>query len=89
MGDLEKLVEQHRLPERMIPLLFDAAIGLKVRNATYRASMEESGEEPIIEQTAGRDLQRLVEAGLLQPNGERRGRYYTATSAMARYVLRP
>jgi Fic family protein len=81
--DLEKLTEQHRLPERMIPLLFDAALGLRVRNATYRASMEESGEEPVTEQTAGRDLQRLVEAGLLQPNGERRGRYYTATSAVA------
>jgi Fic family protein len=83
--DLEKLVEQSRLPERVIPLLFDAAIGLRVRNATYRASMEESGDEPITEQTASRDLQRLVEAGLLKPNGERRGRYYTATSVVAQF----
>jgi Fic family protein len=81
--DLEKLVEQNRLPERVIPLLFDAAVGLRVRNATYRASMEESGDEPITEQTASRDLQRLVEAGLLEPNGERRGRYYTATPVVA------
>jgi Fic family protein len=80
---LEKLVEQNRLHERMIPLLFDAAIGLRVRNATYRASMTESGEEPITEQTASRDFQRLIEAGLLTPNGERRGRYYTATPAVA------
>ena len=83
--DLEKLIEQNRLPERMIPLLFDAAIGLRVRNATYRASMEESGDEPVTEQTASRDLQRLVEAGLLKPNGERRGRYYTATSVVAQF----
>jgi len=81
--DLEKLVEQNRLQERVIPLLFDAAIGMRVRNATYRASMEESGEEPITEQTASRDFQRLIEAGLLKPNGERRGRYYTATPAVA------
>lgn len=81
--DLEKLVEQNRLPERVIPLLFDAAVGLRVRNATYRASMEESGEDPITEQTASRDFQRLTEAGLLKPNGERRGRYYTATSVVA------
>jgi Fic family protein len=80
---LEKLVEQNRLHERMIPLLFDAAVGLRVRNATYRASMEESGEEPITEQTASRDFQRLIEAGLLEPNGERRGRYYTATPVVA------
>jgi Fic family protein len=81
--DLEKLVEQNRLHERMIPLLFDAAIGLRVRNATYRASMQESGEEPITEQTASRDFQRLTEAGLLKPNGERRGRFYTATPVVA------
>jgi Fic family protein len=80
---LEKLVEQNRLHERVIPLLFDAAVGLRVRNATYRASMEESGDEPITEQTASRDFQRLIEAGLLEPNGERRGRYYTATPVVA------
>jgi len=81
--DLEKLVEQNRLQERVIPLLFDAAIGMRVRNATYRASMEEAGEEPITEQTASRDFQRLIEAGLLKPNGERRGRFYTATPVVA------
>jgi Fic family protein len=83
--DLEKLVEHKRLPERVIPLLFDAAVGLRVRNATYRASMEESGDEPVTEQTASRDLQRLVEAGLLTPNGERRGRYYTATTEVSKF----
>jgi Fic family protein len=83
--DLEKLVEQNRLPERVIPLLFDAAVGMRVRNATYRASMEESGENPVTEQTASRDLQRLTEAGLLRPNGERRGRYYTATPVVSQF----
>jgi Fic family protein len=83
--DLEKLVEENRLPERVIPLLFDAAVGLRVRNATYRASMEEAGEEPVTEQTASRDFQRLTEAGLLKPNGERRGRYYTATPVVAQF----
>jgi hypothetical protein len=81
--NLEKLVEQQRLPERMIPLLFDAAVGLRVRNATYRAGLEESGEDPITEQTASRDLQRLVGAGLLLPKGERRGRFYQASDGVA------
>jgi Fic family protein len=82
--DLEKLAEQNRLQERVLPLLFDAAIGMRVRNATYRASMKEAGEEAVTEQTASRDFQRLTEAGLLKPNGERRGRYYTATPVIAR-----
>ena len=41
-----------------------------------RATLEETSEEPISEPTASRDLQRLVEAGLLTPRGEKRGRYY-------------
>lgn len=83
--DLERLVEQNRLAERVIPLLFDAAIGMRVRNATYRASIEESGDDPITEQTAMRDFQRLMEAGLLEANGERRGRFYTATPVVAQF----
>lgn len=59
-----------------MPLLHDAAMGLRVRNATYRAMLEQSGEEPITEQTASRDFQRLVAAGLLVPGGEKRGRSY-------------
>jgi hypothetical protein len=66
----------------VIPLLFDAAIGLRVRNATYRANLEESGEETITEQTASRDLQRLVRAELLVPSGERRGRFYVAGTSV-------
>jgi Fic family protein len=74
--DLERLAEQRRLPERVLPLLHDAALGLRVRNATYRAALEQSGEEPITEQTASRDFQRLVTAGLLVPTGAKRGRSY-------------
>lgn len=73
-SELENLVSRRRLPERMIVALFDATIGLRVRNATYRSYLE--GE--ITEATAGRDLRQLVEAGLLAPKGERRGRYYVA-----------
>lgn len=77
--DLEQLTQQRDLPERMLPLLFDAAMGLRVRNATYRASLEESGDELITEQTASRDLQRLVQAGLLVPRGQKRGRLYAGS----------
>jgi Fic family protein len=67
------------LPERVMLVLFDAASGLRVRNATYRATLEDAGDEPISEQTASRDLQRLVEVGLLRPVGEKRARYYAGS----------
>ena len=73
---LDGLARRHALPERAIAAMFDAAQGLRVRNATYRAMQE---EEEISEQAAGRDLRGLVEAGLLVPSGEKRGRFYTAS----------
>lgn len=64
----------------MLPLLFDATAGFRIRNATYRATLEEAGDEQIAEPTATRDLQRLVDAGLLTPRGGKRGRYYVGAS---------
>jgi hypothetical protein len=61
--------------------LFDAMIGLRVRNATYRAYFDD-GPEEITEATASRDLQKLVQANLLEARGERRGRHYVACSAL-------
>jgi Fic family protein len=75
--ELENLVKGLRLPERSVMALFDAMIGLRVRNATYRAYFDD-GPEEITEATASRDLQKLVQAELLQPRGERRGRHYIA-----------
>lgn len=76
-SELERIVSTRRLPERTIMALFDATIGLRVRNATYRSYFEDGAEE-ITEVTATRDLKQLVEADLLEPRGERRGRYYVA-----------
>src|SRR5438874_9907257 len=73
-SDLELIAKQHKLPERMIPALYDAAMGFRVRNATYRAI----DRDEITEQTASRDLRELVDERLLVPQGERRGRYYLA-----------
>ena len=58
-------------------MLLDAATGLRVRRATYRAVLAER-EEEITEQTATRDLTRIAELGLIEARGERRGRYYVA-----------
>jgi Fic family protein len=76
-SELERVVSTRHLPERTIMALFDATIGLRVRNATYRSYFEDGAEE-ITEVTATRDLKQLVEADLLEPRGERRGRFYVA-----------
>ncbi|WP_300007722.1 Fic family protein [Pseudonocardia sp.] len=76
-SELERLVARRRLPERTIMALFDATVGLRVRNATYRSYYEDTPDE-ITDVTAGRDLRGLVEAGLLEPRGQKRGRVYVA-----------
>jgi hypothetical protein len=75
--ELERIVAKRRLPERAIMALFDATIGLRVRNPTYRSYFEYTSDE-ITEATASRDLRQLVDADLLMPRGESRGRYYLA-----------
>jgi Fic family protein len=71
------LREQHRLPERAMAALFDATLGLRVRNASYRAALDE-WQESISSQTASDDLRAMVNAGLLYKRGEKRGTYYVA-----------
>lgn len=73
-ADLERIAQRHKLPERVITALYDAAMGFRVRNATYRAT----DKDTITENMASRDLRDLVDRGLLVPLGERRGRFYLA-----------
>jgi hypothetical protein len=75
--ELERLTSSEGLPERTLVALYDAAVGFRVRNGVYRASIDETGDE-ITDQVASRDLKQLTENGLLVPHGERRGRFYTA-----------
>jgi hypothetical protein len=56
--------------------LADAAVGLRVRNGTYRPIAE------INDNLASRDLKSLVEQGLLVAEGEKRGRFYTASGSL-------
>lgn len=70
------LVLAHGLPERCAAALYDAAFGLRLRNATYRSLVEQSTGEEISALTASRDLGALVQSDLLLPVGERRARHY-------------
>jgi Fic family protein len=74
---IDGLIQQNKLQQRVEAALFDASLGLKVRNASYRATLEGWGEG-ISNQSATTDLQAMVRAGLLSQHGAKRGTYYEA-----------
>ena len=69
-------IARRRLPERCFGALWDASLGFRVRNATYR----EFADVSLV--VAGRDLKALSDAGLLVARGQARGRYYMASQAL-------
>ncbi len=71
-GAVEGLAESKGLHERCAFALTDAALGFKVRNPMYRQVAQ------ISTGLASRDLRAMVDAGLLVPMNERRGRFYVA-----------
>ena len=78
-NDLHGLVARLGLHERTALALLEALSGLRVRNASYRVSADISNN------LASRDLKALVDAGLLAPQGERRGRSYSP-AALVRQI---
>ena len=73
-----ELAEGSGLPERCAAALVDTAYGLRIRRGSYQsAGLAMAGEE-ISNQSASRDLMRMVDLGLLRTVGERRARYYLA-----------
>lgn len=81
-GELESLIHASRLAPRSIGVLFDAAVGLRVRNSGYRAVLR-SWDEEISNQVATTDLASMVRAGLLEQRGRKRGTYYVATGPVS------
>jgi Fic family protein len=73
---LEQEAKKHGLPPRTMNALMKAAYQIKVQNPSYRQ------ESDISVQVAKLDLRNLVSAGLLEPRGEKRGRYYVASEAL-------
>jgi len=76
---VDDLREDKGLPERSIGSLFDATIGLRIRNASYRRDVELVEMEEITNQVATNDLRKIVDAGLLRQRGSKRGTYYVAS----------
>jgi Fic family protein len=74
--ELDVLIRANHLPDRTIMPLSDASFGMSVRNSLYRKQADVS------ENVASRDLKMLVDAGFLEPIGERRGRFYKGSGAL-------
>ena len=51
---------------------------MRLTHSTYKTIMEVTAGETISGQTASRDLRALVDARLLKPLGQTRGRHYVA-----------
>ena len=64
-----------RLPSRVVPVLFNTALGFRAQRSLYRSLVEEDVSEAI----ATRDLRAMADVRLLVAHGERRGRFYTAS----------
>ncbi|MGP8251317.1 MAG: Fic family protein [Terracidiphilus sp.] len=71
--EADQIIKQLGFPERTLNAICSAAMGLRVRNSSYRNLAE------LNDILASRDLKNLVAAGLLIPQGERRGRLYVGS----------
>jgi Fic family protein len=78
----DQLVRSRRLPDRCIGTLCDASRGWRLRRSMYIKSVKSGAGETITDATATRDLRAITEAGLLDPVGERRGRYYQPSAEL-------
>lgn len=78
--EIELIISRHGLPERLIYAVADGALGYSVRNSSYRNLAE------LNDVMASRDLKAAVQAGLLIPTGERRGRTYTGSPELRALV---
>ena len=76
-SEILELTQAKSLHDRMAMGLLQAAFGGRVRNSSYRVSADVS------KNLASRDLKMLVDARLLVPEGERRGRSYVPGPAVA------
>ncbi len=78
---LDGLISTNKLQARCESALFDATLGLRVRNTTYRAGLKSWNEE-LSHATATADLAAMVKAGLLERRGQKRGSFYVAAEPL-------
>lgn len=72
------VAKRNGLPERTIGALAEVAYGFRLTHASYKLILRMTAGEEVSSQTASRDLRAMVDAGLLTPVGQTRGRHYVA-----------
>ena len=80
--EIDVLIARHGLPGRVVAALFDATLGLRIRNPSYRAAVTGWDDEEISVQVATKDLGLIVRSGLLAKKGMKRGTYYIAAKPL-------
>jgi Fic family protein len=75
----ERLAKERGVPDRSVAALCDAARGWRLQRSLYKKLVLDGAGEEISDDSATRDLKALVDAGLLAPKGEKRGRTYLPT----------
>lgn len=78
----EQIARRHRLSPRAVGALVDAARGWRLRRSLYVSTTKATAGEDISDAVATSDLAAMVRAGLLNPVGEKRGRYYAPTEEL-------
>ncbi len=81
-SECENIVKDKGVNPRVVGALMDAARGWKLRRPLYQKLTESSHGEKISGLVASRDLAALVEAELLVPIGQKRGRHYVPADAL-------
>lgn len=79
---VDEIREAKGLPERAMGSLFDATIGLRIRNASHRKHVQLLDQVEISHQVATNDLRTMVKAGLVDQHGSKRGTYYVAADPL-------
>ena len=78
----DQIASARGLPARAADALVDAARGHRIRRSRYVRITKDSAGERISDNVATRDLADMAKAGLLTPVGEKRGRYYVASTEL-------
>ena len=73
-----EVAQRRGLPERATGGLVEASYGFRLTASSYRTLVDLTAGEEVSKLTVSRDLKACVEAKLLQPIGQTRGRYYVA-----------
>lgn len=69
---VEGIITRKKLDERMAVPLAEAARGMRLTNERYQKDAD------VTKYIASRDLKKLSDLGLIEPSGEKRGRFYRA-----------